>query len=250
MTALDKLRDGGTAIGTFAMIDGTLSVEGLARAGFDFICLDRQHGLLDDATVWNQIVAIGKAGKACPWVRIPWNRPEDAMRALDGGATGIVAPMIGSRAEAEALVRACRYPPEGERSWGPIRAGMNDPVFYTETANESTFVAAMIETRSGFDNLEDIAATPGLDAIFVGPNDLSFAISSWQPGMPTHTDFLADLRRIAEVATAHGKIPGIHCADAAMARAARGWGYRFMTVGGDIGFMVQAAKATVLGARK
>ena len=87
MTALDKLRDGGTAIGTFAMIDGTLSVEGLARAGFDFICLDRQHGLLDDATVWNQIVAIGKAGKACPWVRIPWNRPEDAMRAASADVT-------------------------------------------------------------------------------------------------------------------------------------------------------------------
>lgn len=245
MSAFQSLRDGGFAVGTMIMTDSMLSAEVAARSGFDFLCLDRQHGMIDDATLWHQIAAVAKAGGADPWVRIPWNTPAEAMRALDGGAAGIIGPMINDRAEAEALVRACRYPPEGERSWGPVRAGLDDAVGYTATANESLFLAAMIETAAGWKNLEAIAETPHLDALFVGPNDLSLAISHWQSGMPTDADFIAALKRIAEVAKANGKLAGIHCSDAAMARAVRGWGYSFVTIAADIAFLKQAASATV-----
>jgi 4-hydroxy-2-oxoheptanedioate aldolase len=250
MTAFDRLRDGGFAIGTMIMTDSMLTAEVAARSGFDFLCLDRQHGLIDDATLWQQMAAIGRLGRADPWIRIPWNTMADAMRALDGGAAGIIAPMVGTRQEAEALVRACRYPPMGERSWGPVRAGMDDGVGYTKAANSSLFVAAMIETKDGYENLEDIAATPGLDALFVGPNDLSLAMGNWQPAMPTDQDFIAALTRIASVAQKNGKLAGIHCADAEMARACRGWGYQFVTIAADIAFLGQAAQACVAAARK
>ena len=229
MTAFDRLRDGGFAIGTMIMTDSMLTAEVAARSGFDFLCLDRQHGLIDDATLWQQMAAIGRIGKACPWVRVPWNTMADAMRALDGGAAGIIAPMVGNRDEAEALVRACRYPPLGERSWGPVRAGMDDGVGYTKAANDTLFVAAMIETKDGYENLEEIAATPGLDALFVGPNALT---------------------RIADIAKANGKLAGIHCSDAAMARACRAWGFRFVTIAADIAFLGQAAAACVQAAQE
>lgn len=250
MTAFDRLRDGGFAIGTMIMTDSMLTAEVAARSGFDFLCLDRQHGLIDDATLWQQMAAIGRIGKACPWVRVPWNTMADAMRALDGGAAGIIAPMVGNRQEAEALVRACRYPPLGERSWGPVRAGMDDGVGYTKAANDTLFVAAMIETKDGYENLEDIAATPGLDALFVGPNDLSLAMGNWQPAMPTDKDFIAALTRIADIAKANGKLAGIHCSDAAMARACRAWGFRFVTIAADIAFLGQAAAACVQAAQE
>lgn len=242
MTAFNRLKAGGFASGTMIMTDSMVNAEVTARAGFDFLILDRQHGLIDDATLLHQLAAIGRIGRACPWVRIPWNAPADAMRALDAGAAGIIAPMIGTRAEAEALVKACRYPPAGERSWGPIRAGMDDAIGYTEAANESLFVAAMIETLDGMHNLEDIAATPNLDALFVGPNDLSIAMGHWQMGMPEEESVVAAIKRIAEVARANGKLAGIHCSDAAMARAMRDWGYDFASISADTAILGAAAR--------
>ncbi len=250
MSAFDTLRGGGFAAGTFIMADSMLNAEVAARAGFDFLCLDRQHGLIDDATLWQQIAAIERAGGADIWVRIPWNTMADAMRALDGGARGIIAPMINNVDEVKELVRSCRYPPLGERSWGPVRAGMDDAVGYTKAANDSLFVAAMIETTDGYNNLEAIAAVDGIDALFVGPNDLSLAIDEWQSAMPTRQEFIDVLKRIASVAADNGKHAGIHCADAEMARAARGWGYSFVTIAADIAFLGQAAKATVAAAKK
>jgi len=245
MSAFDTLRGGGFAAGTMIMTDSMLTAEVACRAGFHFLCLDRQHGLIDDATLWRQIAAIERVGGADAWVRIPWNTMADAMRALDGGAKGIIAPMINNVEEAQALVRACRYPPQGERSWGPVRAGMDDAVGYTKAANDSIFVAAMIETADGYENLEAIAAVDGIDALFVGPNDLSLAIDEWQPAMPTSEKLVNALKRIASVAADNGKHAGIHCSDAAMAKAVQDWGYSFATIAADIAFLGQAAKATV-----
>jgi 4-hydroxy-2-oxoheptanedioate aldolase len=250
MSAFDTLRAGEFAVGTMVMTDSVLAAEVAARAGFDFLCLDRQHGLIDDATLWNQIAALRLAGKADCWVRVPWNEPASIMRALDGGAAGIIAPMINDAAEARALVEAARYPPLGGRSWGPVRSGMDDPVAYTETANDAVFVAAMVETAAGYENVQAIAATSGLDAVFVGPNDLSLAISTWQSAMPTDPDFIAALKRIAAVARDAGKLAGIHCSDAEMARAVRGWGYGFVTIAADIAFISRAGAETVAAARK
>jgi 4-hydroxy-2-oxoheptanedioate aldolase len=249
MSAFETLRGGGFAVGTMIMTDSVLSAEVLARAGFDFLCLDRQHGLIDDALLWRQLAALDRQGGADAWVRVPWNAPADLMRALDGGAAGVIAPMIDDAEQAATLVRACRYPPEGERSWGPVRAGLDGPAAYTERANQSLFVAAMIETKAGHANLAEIAAVPGLDALFVGPNDLSLALGNWQPGMPDDRAFIAELERIAAAAQQNGKLAGIHCSDAAMAQAARGWGYSFVTIAADIAFLGQAGMATAAAAK-
>lgn len=249
MSALKKLREGGFAVGTMVMMDSMLSAEVAARAGFDFLCLDRQHGMIDDALLWRQIAAIAKVGGADPWVRVPWNTPADAMRALDGGAAAIIAPMVDTRDQADALVRACRYPPQGMRSWGPVRAGLDDAFAYTAAANDSLAVIAMIETKPGYENLAEIAATPHLDALFVGPNDLSLALGNWQPGMPDDPAFIDVLKEIVAAAKANGKLSGIHCADAAMARKAEEWGFSFVTIAADIAFLGQAAKAVATAAK-
>ena len=249
MRALSKLRDGGYALGTMLMMDGQLTTEVFARAGYDFVMLDRQHGLIDDATLWHQIAAIDAIGQAEPWVRIPWNTPAEAMRALDGGARAIIAPMVANAAEAQALVKACRYPPQGARSWGPVRAGLDGSTAYAEKANSEILVFAMVEMVEAYEGLDEICAVEGLDGVFVGPNDLSMAMGNWQSGMPEDTGFIEVLKTIAMVAKSAGKLSGIHCADPTMAIAARGWGYDFANINADIGFIRAAAEADVEAVR-
>lgn len=245
MRALNKLRDGGYALGTMLMLDSQLSTEIFARAGYDFVMLDRQHGLIDDTTLWRQIAAIEAIGQAEPWVRIPWNTPADAMRALDGGARAVIAPMIANAAEARDLVRACRYPPMGARSWGPARAGLNGSVAYAARANTDILVFAMIEVIEALESVDEICAVEGLDGVFVGPNDLSMAMGDWQSGMPRTDSFLDALKRIATAAKAAGKYSGIHCASPEMAVAARDWGYDFANINADAGLIAEAASADI-----
>ena len=234
------LQGGGKAIGTFVTLDSVLAAEAMANQGFDFVILDRQHGLLDDATTQAMLAALHPRDITA-LVRVPWNRPEHAMRALDHGADGVVAPMVNDALEARGLVNATRYPPEGHRSWGPIRAGMSDPIGYTNRANGSVLTVAMIETGGGLDHVKAIAETDGIDALYVGPNDLSFARGNWHPGMPSDAAFIDTLRRIATSATEAGKYSGLHCASPAMADAAFEWGYHFVTIGTDGGFLSAAA---------
>ena len=249
MRALNKLREGGYALGTMLMMDGQLSTEIFARAGYDFVMLDRQHGLIDDATLWHQIAAIGAIGQAEPWVRIPWNTPHDAMRALDGGARAIIAPMIANSDEAQALVKACRYPPLGSRSWGPVRAGIDGSKEYAASANSDILVFAMVEMVEAYEALDEICAVEGLDGVFVGPNDLSMAMGHWQSGMPETDAFTEVLTTIAAAAKRAGKLSGIHCASAEMAVAARGWGYDFANINADIGFIRTAAENDIAAVR-
>lgn len=249
MRALTKLRSQHYALGTMVMLDGQLGTEILARAGYDFVMLDRQHGLIDDSALWRQIAAISAIGQAEPWVRIPWNTPADAMRALDAGARAIVAPMIANADEARALVDACRYPPLGLRSWGPVLAGLDGSKEYAASANTDVMVFAMVEMVEAYNSLTDICDVEGLDGVFVGPNDLSMAMGQWQSGMPETDAFLTVLKTIAEKAKAAGKLAGIHCASPEMAIAARSWGYDFANINADIGFIRAAAEADVAAVR-
>src|SRR5438034_9539457 len=154
MTALRELWDrGGVTVGGWCVMPSAFSAELMARCGFDWLCIDTQHGLIgyDQMTLMLQAVAI--TGTPA-FVRVPWNQPDHIMKALDAGAQGVIVPMVDNEEDARAAVRAAKYPPLGTRSWGPIRAALDVPDYSPETANRRTIVAVMIETPGGVENLD------------------------------------------------------------------------------------------------
>ena len=151
------------------------TAEVMARQGFDALCVDMQHGLTDFSDLWPMLQAISQTDTV-PVVRVPWNEPAIIMRALDAGAYGIIVPLINTAEEAAAAVAACRYPPVGMRSSGPLRAALYGGANYQAEANGEIVVLGMIETKEGLANLDAICATPGLDAVYIGPADLSYAL--------------------------------------------------------------------------
>jgi 4-hydroxy-2-oxoheptanedioate aldolase len=222
--------------------------EVIAREGFRAVTIDMQHGLWDIAATVSAIAAI-RHGGAAPVVRVPLGDFATASRALDFGAEGIIAPMINTAADARALVSATKYPPVGERSWGPHRATMlgeiADQKEYLRAANELTVTLAMIETRSALDNLTAIAETPGIDGLFLGPADLSIALSQGASLDPMSAAVDRELERIAEAARKAGKILGAYCHTAERAAALAGRGVRFLPVGSDLGFLRGGTAATL-----
>jgi 4-hydroxy-2-oxoheptanedioate aldolase len=248
LSLAQQLRDGGTVYSGWCGLASPLVAEVIAREGFAAITVDMQHGMWDIAQTVSAIAAIRQGG-AAPVVRIPLGDFATASRALDFGAEGIISPMINSAADARAFVAATKYPPLGERSWGPHRATMlaelADQKVYLNEGNEVTFTLAMIETRAALDNVAAIAATPGIDGLFLGPSDLSIALSQGATIDPLSGDVDRELERIADAARKAGKILGAYChsADRAVALARRG--VRFLAVGSDLGFL-RAGTAAVL----
>jgi 4-hydroxy-2-oxoheptanedioate aldolase len=226
-----KWKSGDPAFGLWAGIPSSLTAELAAVAGYDYVCVDMQHGLSDEATMVSMFHATSAAGSV-PLARLAWNEPWLIMRALDLGAAGVIVPLVGSRADAELAVRSCRYPPDGERSYGPIRAalvaGSSDP----GKLGAAALCIVMIETRNGLDRLEEIAATPGLDGLYIGPSDLSLALGLEPPAIGSQP--LEDaIARVLEVAHAHGLIAGMHCGGGAAARERAEQGFELITVAVD-----------------
>jgi 4-hydroxy-2-oxoheptanedioate aldolase len=182
-------------------------------------------------------------------VRIPVGEFASVSRALDFGAEGIIAPMINTPADARAYASFAKYPPIGERSWGPHRAttlaDMPDQKVYLREANDLTVTFAMIETRTALANIEAIAATPGIDALFLGPADLSIALSNGANVDAMANDVDREIDRITAAATKAGKIMGAYCHTAERAAALAKRGVRFLAVGSDMGFL-RAGAATAL----
>ena len=241
-------QDGGNAVGCFLMLDSFVGAEALAHAGYDFLFVDMQHGAIDTRSAIAMMTAISTTD-CTPIVRVPSNEIGIINRALDHGAYGIVCPLVNSRAEAEQFIDAVRYPPEGSRSWGPVRAATYGGEDYTIEANRTLLTIAMIETREAYENREEILDTAGLDAILVGPNDLGFSFGNWPRSMPEDPAAVEAIREIAKAATARGVMPGIHCGDAAMAREMFIWGYRFASVGTDLGHMMVGAAQSLASLR-
>ena len=224
----------------------------IAREGFVAVGIDSQHGLWDVGTIMQAVAAVRQAG-AAPIVRIPLGDFALASRALDFGAEGVIAPMINTESDARAFVAATKFPPIGERSWGPTRAltlaGVSDPSVYLREANDAIVTFAMIETRTALDNLDAILAVPGLDAVFLGPSDLSITLSDGATLNQTSPDVEKAYDRVIAAAQKAKKIPGAYCptADRAVALAKRG--VRFMAITSDIA-MLRAGAAAALKAIK
>ena len=163
--------DGGAVLNGWLAIPSSWSAEVLANQGWDSLTVDMQHGLADLSQALSMMQAISTTS-TIPLVRVPWNEPGVIMRSLDMGAYGVICPMINSRAECEAFVGACRYHPDGYRSLGPTRARVYAGADYMQHANSTVLTFAMIETSEAVKNIDEIVSVPGLDAIYIGPNDL------------------------------------------------------------------------------
>jgi 4-hydroxy-2-oxoheptanedioate aldolase len=164
-------QEGGTAVNGWLHVPSSFSAEVMAHSGWDSLTIDMQHGPVDYGSLVPMLQAISTTDTV-PVVRVPWNDPGLIMRVLDAGCYAVICPMINTREEAEAFVGACRYPPEGYRSYGPYRATLYGGQDYTDHANETVVTMAMIETQQALENLDEILGVNGLDAIFVGPSDL------------------------------------------------------------------------------
>jgi 4-hydroxy-2-oxoheptanedioate aldolase len=238
-----RLRAGETLTCGWCALPEPLVAEGVARAGFDAVLLEVQHGLHDSGSLVRGISAIAYGGKPA-LVRVPVGDFGTASRVLDMGAEGVIAPMINSVAEARALVAATKYPPLGERSWGPNRTLVlrgTEPQAHLAGDNAVSMTFAMIETRQALEALDEILAVDGIDGTFVGPSDLSVTLSGGTRIAPTSADLDAPVRKIAERTLAAGKVPGVYAVSPDRARHFRALGYRFIAIGSDSLYLAAGA---------
>jgi len=242
------LEQGGTVVNGWLGIPSSVSAENMAQANWDSLTVDLQHGVVDYQTAVTMFQAITTT-ETIPFARVPWLEPGIIMKLLDAGAYGIVCPMINSRAEREAFVGACRYAPDGYRSFGPVRAAWYAGADYWQHANSTVITMAMIETMKAVDDIDDILSVPGLDAIYVGPSDLALSIGC-KPGFPPEDKVVDVIKIIAEAAKRHGIYAGIHCGSTKMGMEMVSYGYQFITMLADNAFLAAAAKKAVAEMRE
>jgi 4-hydroxy-2-oxoheptanedioate aldolase len=241
------LREGKPALGTFMALGSTLGAEQLAQLGFDWLVIDQEHGAID-ATLTQSLLQAVSTTETVPLVRVPWNSGDWIKRALDAGAYGLVVPMVNTRADAEAAVRATRYPPMGDRSIGGSRTRLYGGPDYVERANDEILLMVQIEHKTAVENAREILSTPGVDGYFIGPGDLCASLglpNTWDPDFP---EYWAALEKVQRAAKEAGVPSGIH-ASPHRVTAMIEKGYQFIAVGFDISFMTQAATAALQGAR-
>ncbi len=233
-------------------IGNPFTAEIMAAQGYDSITIDIQHGALDYSAALPMLQAMRGSGVAL-MARVPWLDPAIIMKALDAGMMGIICPMVNSRAEAEEFVSYMRYPPLGQRSFGPTRATFAIPG-YGVAANNEVLALAMIETADGVKNLEEIASTSGIDGLYVGPADLTLGTQEGRlpPGFDREEEeMITIIRRIADVCNANKIKACLHCGSAEYAvRAIDEWGYHLTTVSGDSRLLATAAGKSVNAWRK
>ena len=217
--------------GAWLGVPSSVNAEATSRVGFDYVCADNQHGAMDyQATVG--IVQAVLLGGSRPIARVPWNEPGVIGKMFDAGCEGVVVPMVNTVAEAEAVVHASRYPPLGERSFGPVMASMR-AADYSTTANDQLVVIPMIETAQAVRNIDDILAVPGIDAIYVGPADLSLSLGLPPGNNDDREEFTEALLTIAAACRRAGVVPGIHSTGALVERRLQ-QGFQMITVSGDM----------------
>jgi 4-hydroxy-2-oxoheptanedioate aldolase len=247
-TLASRLRAGETVFSGWCGLPYPIVAETIGRDGFAAVTLDSQHGLWDLNAIVNGIAAVRQGG-AAPIVRVPVGDFAAVSRVLDFGAEGIIAPMINTPADARALAAAAKYPPVGERSWGPHRAttlaGLADQSVYLREANDHIVTFAMIETRTALKNFDAIVSTPGIDGFFLGPSDLSIALSDGKNLDPLSKEVEGHLDTMIAGAQRAKKIPGAYCHSAERAAALATRGVRFLAVSSDLAMLRAGAAAAI-----
>jgi 4-hydroxy-2-oxoheptanedioate aldolase len=247
-TLASRLRAGETVFSGWCGLPYPLIAETLGRDGFPAVTVESQHGLWDVNSILAGIAAIRQGG-AAPLVRVPFGDFALVSRVLDFGAEGIIAPMINTPADARALAAAAKFPPIGERSWGPHRAttlaGLTDQSIYLREANDYIVTLAMIETRTALQNFDAIIATPGIDGFFLGPSDLSIALSDGKTLDPLSKDVERELDNLIAATQRVKKIPGAYCHSAERAGALAKRGVKFLAVSSDLAMLRAGAAAAM-----
>lgn len=239
--------EGRTSVNGWLSIGNSFTAEIMAAQGYDSLTVDIQHGALDYSHMLPMFQAIRASG-AMPMARVPWNDPGIVMKALDAGAYGIICPMVNSAEEAARFAACLRYPPDGQRSFGPTRVAFAAGAGYAQEANANMLGIAMIETAEAMANLDAIAATPGVDALYIGPADLTLSLTNGRlpPGFDREEpEMIEAIRSILAAARRHGKRAGLHCGTPDYAARAAGWGFDLVTVSGDARLLAAAAGASI-----
>ncbi len=220
------------AVNGWLAIPNSFSAEVMAHQGWDSLTIDLQHGVIDYAALVPMLQAISTTATV-PIVRVPWLEPGILMKALDAGAYAVICPMVNTREDAQKLVYYTRYAPQGTRSFGPIRATLYGGADYPQHANDTVVRFAMIETAQALDNLDSILSVEGLDAIYIGPSDLSLSLGCRPVFDDVDPKAQQAIEHIVARAKAHGVVAGIHNGRADVARARVELGFRFVTLGSD-----------------
>ena len=241
---------GKVVINGWLAIPSGYSAEVMAQCGFDSITVDMQHGVQD----YQSMVACLQATQArpvTPMVRVPWNEPGIIGKVLDAGACGVICPMVNTSEEAERFVAACKYPPRGTRSNGPVRAGLYGAAgSYQATANDETLCLPMLETRTAIDNMEAILDVEGIAGVYVGPSDLGFSYGYVPRLDRDEPEILKIYDKLLKECDRRGIFPGIHCSGAEGAVRNIRLGFKLVTLLSDSGLMAAFAKMSVAQARK
>jgi len=241
------IRGGQAVFGTFVTDITTAAIaEMLVAAGFDFFFIDMEHGSVDFETV-SSITSAARALGIAPIVRIPWNDRVWILRALELGAAGILVPMVESRDDAEQILRCAKYAPEGARGVALRRLHSHyrrvDPIDYTRQANQETIVLVQIESVRAVGNVDDILSVPGIDVAYVGPSDLSQSLGLL--GKMDDPALIGSIVKVIASARRHGISPGIHANDASSVRRWVKEGVRFISLGSDVGFLIDGAASSL-----
>ena len=239
-SVLQSWRNNGQSVGGWLSIGNAYTAETMASLGFDYLCVDMQHGMLSYDDLKYMLPAISNYD-SIPFVRVPWNEPYEIMKALDAGAYGVIVPMVNNREEAELAVDSCRYPPDGHRSFGPIRAAMYGGRGYAHEANDQIACVAMVETADGIDNLDEIASTPGLDGIYIGPSDLGYALGLSPTTGSQEEKHKETVEKIRVTCREHGIAAGIHTGSLDFTKHYLSQGFNLVTLGTDSAFMARTA---------
>ena len=232
-------------LGAWCGIPSSYSVELMCAAGYDWICIDTQHGMVDYPSVRGMLQASSIRGLPA-LVRVPSAGDTAAiMRALDAGAAGVLVPMVSTAQEARAAVSACRYPPAGTRSWGPARALPSGPGYSPEAANKHVICAVQIETLEALENLGDILSVDGVDMAFVGPADLALAMGLRPAAAPQRGEHAAAIEMVARRAREAGVRAGVYGGSPEVAAQYARLGYDFVVAANDAQLLSQWARHTV-----
>jgi 4-hydroxy-2-oxoheptanedioate aldolase len=240
-------REGKPALNGWLSIANAFTAEIMSAQGYDSITIDLQHGAVDYQTAVSMFQAM-RASDVVPMARVPWLDAGAIMKMLDAGAFGIICPMINTPQEAERLVSYMRYPPVGTRSFGPTRAAFSAGPGYGPDADDEILCFAMIETAEAMRNLDAICATPGLDGVYVGPADLTLALTGrrYRTGFDREEPEMVEaIRGIADTAHKAGIRAALHNGTPDYAVKAAGWGFDLLTVSNDVRLPAGAAEASV-----
>src|SRR6185369_3632816 len=251
-----KLKRGESSVGTWLTLPDPIAARLMARVGFDWLTVELEHTPTSFETAAESFAIIASSGPA-PLVRIPVNSIENIKRVLDIGAWGIIAPMVNTRAEAEAVVAAARYAPQGSRSIGGQLHAANfdtDPATYYAKANGEILVVLMIEHIKAIEAADEILSVPGVDVAFIGPNDLHNSMGKKPLFESIDKMFTDAVAHVLKTARKHGVTPGMHVLDAEAAQRRINEGFQFIAITSEAGMMLakagEFAKALGLGGGK